>query len=332
MKKYSKIIFIALLFLCVQVSNAGPYQDAAEKLGYTELAATFSAEKVAILLNTKIDQVSNNALAEAQAQAVLVVLGAPLAEPELSRFIANYKKTDYAYVGNIGEASLYQRINTLWQTTEHQPRSPFAISLRNLIKLGVANGYNIATSPWPQFDPERQLVYGHNDIHHAQQLLALMASEGITARVGFSLKTSAYMHRDGWGPVPTNAVPLGDNRFLIEAQEYNLHFEFPSSADKQRFMALINRYSKQYEGQRGPLIYGAWWQPFYRSFAPADGFNEVTQVQISNAGETAVVIVTPDKADTLKKDIAKLKQDWTIVSVNVWVNPAFYRYLGGGFQ
>lgn len=323
--------FARLAMLCVALPcYGGIYSDAVKQLGYSELAATFSAEKVTRI--TGIDAGKAEDFLEQQALAVLKTLGAPATKVDLANFVAHYNKPDLAYLGNLREPSVYQRIETHWLSTTKENHSDFANALRAVIEQGVATGYNIYTTPWPLFERETHIIYGHNDIDHAQQLLALLASEGLEAQVGFSQKTSAFLHRDDWGTPNPNTIRLSGNRHLIETREYDLHFGFSAADDKQRFMQIVNRYAKKNRAEQSGLIRSAWWQPYYRSLVAAPDFHPVTQILVSHEEETAVLLALPDKAPDLIKNITALNKTWTLNPETIWVNPAFYRYLQGGYK
>lgn len=321
------VVLLRPLFSCLLiVFSLSSFADTClyrvTSLGFAELAATFDAEKVQRL--SGVDQVG--AQTEQQACAVLQLLG----HPDTSDYAAPHA----GWIGNLGEASVYPRLLPLWAQTLTHPYNDFTRALRQLIERDLANGYNIATDAWPDFDPDRTLIYGHSDIRHGQQLLALLASEELQARIGYSGKISAYLHRDGWGEPPENAVALSNARWLIEAREYDLHLEFTKPDDKQTFMTVLGRYAKQQTDNKGPLIYGSWWQPFVRSYTPAKGFEPVTQVSIRNASgnQTAQVLLSEQDADTLSDNIRLQGFAWQVTLQPVWVNPAFYRYLQGSFE
>lgn len=331
--------FIAAIFiLSTSLANtayAGIYQDAVAQIGYSELAATFSRGK-ALAISTLPDE-EKLSLPELQAAATLQLLGAPLSAlngdaKTLAEFTANYNQPDPAYIGQLNESSLYQRIETIWKTEAAPTPSPFAMELRQLIGQGIATGYNLITTPWPLFAAERYIIYGHSDIDHAQQLLALLASEGLQARVGFSRKTSAFLYRDDWGTLSQSLIDLGNNRRLVEASEYDLHFEFPTAGDKARFVAAIDRYAKKDSANQPGLIRSAWWQPFYRSKNAADGFASATQIAVSDGKETAFLLTLPTQAPALVKAIHQLNPAWSVTPEAIWVNLAFHRYLQGGYK
>ncbi|MCG3084633.1 hypothetical protein LD028_09250, partial [Anoxybacillus sp. LAT27] len=52
------------------------------------------------------------------------------------------------------------------------------------LKQNLITGYNLKDTRFdPHFDPERTITYGHSDIVHAIQLIGLLRSEGIQAKV-----------------------------------------------------------------------------------------------------------------------------------------------------
>jgi hypothetical protein len=334
----TKLIRIALAITFVSLANttyAINYQDTVTQLGYSELAATFSREK-ALAISTLPDE-EKLSLPQLQAAATLQLIGAPIIgsttnSKTLAEFIANYNQPDAAYLGQLNESSLYQRIETSWITQSATKPSAFALELRQLIGQGIATGYNLIATPWPLFSADRHIIYGHSDIDHAQQLLALLASESLQARVGFSRKTSVFLYRDDWGTLSHSLIDLGNQRRLVEANEYDLHFEFPTVTDKTKFVASIDRYAKKDSANQTGLIRSAWWQPFYRSKTAAEGFASATQVAVSNGKETALLLALPNQAPTLVKAIQQLNPSWSVEPGAIWVNLAFHRYLQGGYK
>lgn len=266
-----------------------------------------------------------------QALAVLAQLGAPSDPSALAEFIAQQQSQDTAYLGDLGEVSLYSRLENRWQELQAHTSSTFAQALHQLIDKDIATGYNLATSAWPVFSPERHIIYGHSNLTHARQLLMLLASEGMHARVALSSKSSAFVYRDEWGTaanVPLVQLPSGKR--LITANEYDLHFEFKTPQEKTQFMALIERYAKKERTDQPGLLHSSWWQPFFRSPTAHPGYQAITQVVIQQGDEKARLMSLPAQAPALVKAIAALQMPWQIDPQAQWVNPAFYRYLQGG--
>lgn len=320
------LALLSALSLALSPEQSLSPQQAVERLGYQELAATFSRDKAqAITQNTQ------GKLDELQAKALLQVIGAPNEPAALASFVARYQQLDTAYLGNLGETSLYERLESRWQQLQPGKPSAFAQALHKLIDQDIATGYNLATSPWPLFAPERHLIYGHSDLVHARQLLVLLASEGMQARIALSSKSSAFVYRDEWGTaanIPLLQLPSGKR--LVIASEYDLHFEFPRREDKTQFMALIDRYAKKERTDQPGLLRSSWWQPFFRSPSAHPGYQAITQVVVQQGEEKARLMSLPAQAPALVNAIAALQMPWQIDPQSQWVNPAFYRYLEGG--
>ncbi len=326
-RRLVRALLLSVLF-CAPFSQAlslSP-QMAIEQLGYQELAATFSRDKA--LARSGRDSAD---LRELQALAVLALIGAPSDPQALADFIAHYKTPGPAYLGDLGETSLYTRLESRWQQLQPGQPSAFALALHQLIDQNIATGYNLATSPWPHFAPQRHIIYGHSDLTHARQLLVLLASEGMRARVALSSKSSAFVYRDEWGTaanMPLLVLPSGKR--LVIASEYDLHFEFAHSDDKTQFMALVDRYAKKERTEQPGLLRSSWWQPFFRSPSAHPGYQAITQVVVQQGDEKARLMSLPSQAPALVTAIAALKMPWQIDPQPQWVNPAFYRYLEGG--
>lgn len=321
---------IALWMGLIAWAPAGTFEDAVEALGYSELADALPQSKAESLAKTEVSD--ERTLSEVRALAVMSLFDAPLQPEALQRFVEAANRRDPAYMGNLGEASLVSRLATVWESLDSGEDTEFTLALRDVVAEGITNGYNITTSEWPEFEERYHLVYGHSDLRHAQQLLLLMGGAGMGARIGFSTKTSAYLHRSDWGEAPESAYELDDGQMLIEAREFDVHFEFGSEQDKKRFSDLIDRYAKREENGQEGLIHGAWWQPYYRSLTPRAGFHEVSQILVTARDEKAVLVVLPDDARAMAEKLESMNEPWSVTSEPVWVNPAFYRYVKGDYR
>ena len=135
-----KVSFFARLamLLIALPCYGGIYADAVKQLGDSELAATFSIEKVTRITGRDAGKAED--FSEQQALAVLKTLGAPTTKVDLASFVAHYNKPDLAYLGNLREPSVYQRIETRWLSASKEGQSDFAIALRSVNDQSVAPG------------------------------------------------------------------------------------------------------------------------------------------------------------------------------------------------
>jgi hypothetical protein len=204
-------------------------------------------------------------------------------------------------------------------------------SLNIALAKKLTTGYNIKIkSTYANFNPELSLSYGHNGIKHANQLIALMKSEGLDAKVQIEPKTSAYLHMPDWGEPATPNIVMEDGQIVITPLEYDLQFEFKDKADKMKFIQLIDKYAKKDEVDEENLIYDAWWQPFLQT-EKIDGFEKLI-VNIASEGEyEAYVLTLPEKSDALIKELAKNK-NLKLKTKEVYVNPSFYRFMLGEYK
>lgn len=80
--------------------------------------------------------------------------------------------------------------------------------------------------------------------YHALQLIGLIKSLGIDAKVQFEPKTSAYLSLAEWGGEPPTEPELQsdvleDGNWITHAKEYDLLFEFSSVEDRDQFDTII---------------------------------------------------------------------------------------------
>ena len=204
-------------------------------------------------------------------------------------------------------------------------------SLNIALAKKLTTGYNIKIkSTYANFNPELSLSYGHNGIKHANQLIALMKSEGLDAKVQIEPKTSAYLHMPDWGEPATPNIIMEDGQIVITPLEYDLQFEFKDKAAKMKFIQLIDKYAKKDKVDEENLIYDAWWQPFLQT-EKIDGFEKLV-VNIASEGEyEAYVLTLPEKSDALIKELAKNK-NLKLKTKEVYVNPSFYRFMLGEYK
>jgi len=207
----------------------------------------------------------------------------------------------------------------------------------------ISTGYNLKkTADEARFLPSLTLKYGHSSEQHAKQLIALLNSEGIRARIQIEPKTSIYEYLLEWGtPAPSSATyrveKYNDSLYLVYATEYDMEIEFRNEADLIRFNAVHGVYSKkndenQAKGSTVKLIAGAWWQPLYSaSFNPdpANYTQIADNVLYSTDGTYSLhSFSTVEKSSTLIQKMKELSGRDARPEIR-YVNNAFYRYLTG---
>lgn len=334
-----KKILIGSILLSFSLFGQDIYQESVNKLEMTELSNTYSKEKIERSLKG-YKKLKKEKLEELASKAVLVDLQAITVDDlnyskninlKLENYISNFKDISENSLGNISDKNIIERINRKYSTFKVIEKNSLIDSLNIALAKKLTTGYNIKIkSTYANFNPKLSLSYGHNGIKHANQLIALMKSEGLDAKVQIEPKTSAYLHMPDWGEPATPNIVMEDGQIVITPLEYDLQFEFKDKADKMKFIQLIDKYAKKDEVDEENLIYDAWWQPFLQT-EKIDGFEKLI-VNIASEGEyEAYVLTLPEKSDALIKELAKNK-NLKLKTKEVYVNPSFYRFMLGEYK
>ncbi len=245
-------------------------------------------------------------------------------------FTGNYKH----FLGYTTDPDIYNKVYFTWNSFDQVLMPEFQIPANEMIKAGTITGYNVKrTNLAPGFDPELTIVYGHSNIAHAIQLIGLLRSEAMEAKVLLEPKTSAYLYLAEWGepsPSPEFQVePLEDGNYIAYAKEYDLAFEFDNQDDMLRFDAIIKAYAKKNEQDQPGLLFGSWWQPLYSTRIPMDDYIAVKNTVAYGPEVYIQSFSTVEAADALAAAFAAAYPDDEIVSWDLWVNQSFYNYLLG---
>lgn len=269
--------------------------------------------KTSVKLDEKIDK-----------QTAVVLLG------NIASFNGKYKN----FLGYISDNDIYNKINKTWESFDLIK----AEKLREIVDTGlrknIITGYNLKDIRYnPDFVPERTITYGHSDIKHAIQLIALLKSEGIDAKVQLEPKTSAFIYLKEWGePVETpdyKVRKIENGNYIAYAKEYDISFEFNTIADKKRFNHIILTYAKKNEeGQKG-IIYDSWWQPLYYSMDKLDGFRQIANNYIIEGNYLVQSFTTVEDSIKVVKGFKNINPNIKVGTYKFWVNDAFYGYLVG---
>lgn len=195
----------------------------------------------------------------------------------------------------------------------------------------LVTGYTIRDSRYESnFVDELTITYAHADIRHALQLVALLRSEGIDARVQYEPRTSAFVYLKEWGDPGESEYhevrQIANGNWIEYAKEYELVFEFRSTADRDRFDGIIRQYAKKNEADQPGLIYGSWWQPlYYANVRPAGDYRLIANNRLSDGRyyleSFSLIGQTDDIAAAYRTDEPGI----TYASYTFWANAAFYR-------
>lgn len=203
---------------------------------------------------------------------------------------------------------------------------------------GVTTGYNLLNTQYSaNFIPELTLRYGHSTHIHAAQLIGLLNSEGIVAKVQLEPKTSIFEYLPEWGDVPP-ATPdyrvevVNENLMLAHSLEYDLVLEFETVEDKVRFNDIVETYAKKNDDNPDGegLLLASWWQPLYVSTVEmGEGYKEIYNNVITDGNYSLNPFSLPEDKEEVLQGLQAIDPSIEVKQVKMWCNDAFYRYLSG---
>ncbi|MBN2859562.1 MAG: hypothetical protein JXK93_04775 [Sphaerochaetaceae bacterium] len=255
--------------------------------------------------------------------------------------IANANGVSRNYTGNVQDPDILMRISNSFDSYTLFSDSNLDEIGAEAVQRRASTGYNLKKDiDDAQFLPSRTIQYGHSDETHLKQLVVLLASEGMNARLQIEPKVSIYEYLLDWGPVPEPSpyyMVLENSKdfYLAYAVEYDAKFEFEKEEDLLRFDHIINTYAKKNDANQSEdsdtvLLSGSWWQPLYSTtfHADAQAYREIVDCVLMEDGYS----IHPFSLIESKENLISTLEDLSGLNVQerpLFVNNAFYRYLTG---
>lgn len=322
----------------------------------TELALTYSSEKAATRLSfhgisREVPSDVQKYLACALDASLLpssvaeeIISNAPLSSHTASNLlmsIANANGISRNYIGNVQDSDILMRIsNSFDHYTLFTDNNLDAIGAE-AVKRKASTGYNLKRdADDAQFIPSRTIQYGHSDETHLKQLVVLLASEGMNAKLQIEPKVSIYEYLLDWGPVPEPSpyymvLENSEDFYLAYAVEYDAKFEFEKKEDLLKFDQIINAYAKkndenQAKDSNAALLSDSWWQPLYSTNFNADteAYQEIVDCILMENGYSIHPFSLIENKNNLIITLEGLS-GLEVQEHTLFVNNAFYRYLTG---
>ncbi|MFH5186526.1 hypothetical protein ACHHV8_30105 [Paenibacillus sp. TAB 01] len=252
---------------------------------------------------------------------------------QLLSFKGEYKN----YLGSVNDADIYSKLYKAYKAENLIQVSELQSVVDEALKQNLVTGYNLKDSRFSaNFDAKLSLTYGHDDITHAVQLIGLLRSEGIEAKVQLEPKTSAFIYLKEWGePKQTDSykvVQIENGNFIAYAKEYDIAFEFNTSEQKAKFQELVFQYAKKNSEDAPGLIASSWWQPLYYSLTEIQDYKEIANNKITKGPYYAQSFSLPNQTETIAAGLKKLSPDVQVESYRFWVDTPFYNYLLGDYK
>lgn len=320
--------------------------------GLKELAYTYSKDKIKIALaKVHIDYDQNNQLTLQAAQELAAAIDTGLVSSDFQAdtaagqtfandllgkiltFNGQYKH----YLGTTSDDDIFRKINDAWHTEDLISSTDLSAVFDEALKKNLVTGYNLKDSRFDaNFDPKQTLTYGHSDITHAIQLIGLLRSENIQAKVQLEPKTSAFIYLKEWGePTQTEdyqVVQIENGNFIAYAKEYDIEFEFDNAEQKNKFQQIVLQYAKKNSEDQTGLIYSSWWQPLYYSLSELKDYKVIANNKVTKGHYYAQSFSLSDKSSEVVDGLKKLDASLNVDSYKFWVDEPFYNYLLGDFK
>jgi hypothetical protein len=320
--------------------------------GLKELAYTYPKDKIkAALAKVHIDYDQNNQLTLQAAQELAAAIDTGLvssdfqadtaANPTFANdllgkiltFTGQYKH----YLGSTSDSDIFRKINDVWHTEDIISSTDLRAVFDEALKKNLVTGYNLKDARFDaNFDPKQSLTYGHSDITHAIQLIGLLRSENIQAKVQLEPKTSAFIYLKEWGePTQTEdyqVVQIENGNFIAYAKEYDIEFEFDNVEQKNKFQQIVLQYAKKNSEDQTGLIYSSWWQPLYYSLTELKDYKVIANNKVTKGHYYAQSFSLSDKSEEVATGLKKINASLNVDSYKFWVDEPFYNYLLGDFK
>ncbi len=238
------------------------------------------------------------------------------------------------YIGTIRDHDIYTKLQDAYRTSNIIQIPTLQNVVDTALKQNIVTGYNLKDSRYDaNFIESLSITYGHSDLKHAIQLIGLLRSEGLDAKVQLEPKTSAFIHLKEWGEPyeseTAKVVQIDNGNYITYAKEYDLQFEFQSAADKAAFQDIILTYAKKNQKDQPGLIAGSWWQPLYYSQTKLDDYKVIANNKIVDGHYYAQSFSLAGKAQAVKDGFAKVDPSVKVESYTFWVDAPFFNYLNG---
>jgi len=236
------------------------------------------------------------------------------------------------YIGYVSDTDIYAKLQNAYATSDIIVAPQLQELVNTALKQELVTGYNLKDSRYnSNFIESLSLTYGHSDLKHAVQLIGLLRSEGLDAKVQFEPKTSAFIFLAEWGNPGPNVVQIENGNYITYDKEYDLVFEFATDADKAAFQDVILSYAKKNEADQKGLIAGSWWQPLYYSLTELADYEIISNNKITI--EDSVYYVN---SFSLNEDVEKVANGFkaidpeaSVETYQFWVDKPFFNYLHG---
>ena len=218
-------------------------------------------------------------------------------------FVNNKKK----FIGYVTEPDIISRLEEKWNSTGIIPDPEIENVMNDLIRKKIISGYHIKMSEEvANFDHHLKITYTHDNFKHVKQLVGLIISENIQAKINVEKKHSTFIYYTEWDITENLSIePINDKIFLASRIESDIVFEFASPEKKDHFRVVTNDFAKREYNRPKSILFQSWYEPLITSDVPLNSYNRINEITIQHG---SYMILTFVAEETLTKALNKLSE------------------------
>ena len=240
-------------------------------------------------------------------------------------FVNNKKK----FIGYVTEPDIISRLEEKWNSAGMVPNPDIEKVMNDLIRKKIISGYHIKMAEEvANFDHHLKITYTHDNFKHVKQLVGLIISENIQAKINIEKKHSTFIYYTEWDITENLSIePINDKIFLASRVESDIVFEFASPDKKDHFRAVTNNFAKKEYNRSKNILFQSWYEPLINSDVPLNSYNRINEITIQHGSYTILTFVAEETLTKALNNLSEFYEKSMIRSRSVWVNDDFYLYL-----
>ena len=335
-----------------EISNISAISLLVSAGGLRELAATYSDAKIGKSLEGLypgfLEAVPSKEERQALALAIdlnllfkgrlmVMNLHAPLDHDfafHLLEKIQAFRRSDKKYIGYVTQHDIISKLQDRWEKSAMVSSEKLEPVMKRAVTQQIIKGYQIKNlDDLAHFDEDLKITYSHSNFKHIKQLIGLLISENLQAKIQLEPKHSSFLYLDEWEKTPDlNLEAIAGGLSIAHKHEFDVVMEFATQEQRDRFREIIEAFAKRESGSQQNLLFDSWYQPLYCSEVPVDEYYQITNLALGDQMHVVHTYCKEQAAETVMNWLQKESTDLDLSATALWVNDAFYRYLEGKYE
>jgi hypothetical protein len=248
--------------------------------------------------------------------------------------IQSFRRSDKKYIGYVTQHDIISKLQDKWEKSVRINSERFEPVMKRAVAQKVVTGYLIKNlDDLAHFDEDLKITYSHSNFKHIKQLVGLMVSENLQAKIQLEPKHSSFLFLDEWEKTPDlNLEAVAGGFYIAHKDTCDMVMEFATREQRDRFREIIEAYAKRESGNQRNLLFDSWYQPLYCSDVPVDGYYLINDLAFSDQMHIVHSYCKKQNADAVMNWLRNESADLNLSATALWVNDAFYRYLDGEYE